>query len=338
MISATVSSKFSQVSINYWLLIFYRMLRIRTVLMMITFSAIGYVIIHPSNVISVKFVLTQVMLGAMYTSATCFNDAADEEVDKINLPGDLSRPLVTTNTTARQLQIVGIVAFSISVIAAILVNPYYILFALFGGINNIMYSVSPFKISHRGIYAPLCLSIGYVAIPYLSGFFILNRHMTSLSWLVLIALYSSFIGRIILKDFRDFKGDKKFNKLNFLVRHGAIPTCLVAGIAWIIGDIFIIKGLASESIVFVLLSQPLILFILYQLYKLSDDKKYKSQLIRVSVIGRIGNAIVLSLLTCLSLQSGKFNTITINAMTIAVGVFISFTSLTLIQTNTAKID
>ena len=46
-----------------WAVIAYRMLRIRTVFVMVLFEAIGYETIKPTKAISVKFVLVAIMLG-----------------------------------------------------------------------------------------------------------------------------------------------------------------------------------------------------------------------------------------------------------------------------------
>src|SRR5581483_3382586 len=121
-----MASRSAAYQVRYWADIAYRMLRIRTVLVMVTFEAIGYEAVRPSRSFSVDFILVAIMLGTLYMSATCFNDVADEEVDKVNLAHDVSRPLVTTPTTAAQLKRLGIIALLAAAVCAWLARPAYL--------------------------------------------------------------------------------------------------------------------------------------------------------------------------------------------------------------------
>jgi len=53
---------------------------------------------------------------------------------------------------------------------------------------------------------------------------------------LLAALYVGFIGRIVLKDFRDVVGDRLFGKRTFLVRHGRRVTCGLSAACWVVGS------------------------------------------------------------------------------------------------------
>lgn len=324
--------------LNNWAIIAFRMLRLRTVLVMLTFAAIGYEATQPSKSISVYFVLVAIMVSTLYICATCFNDIADEEIDKVNLPNDLSRPLVTTSTTSMQLKQLGITALLIAFMAAAIIQPAYLLFVVFGAILNVLYSIPPFKVSHRGIFASLWLSLSYVAIPFLAGGLLNGASMSRTSWYILTAMYSCFVGRILLKDFRDYDGDKKFGKLNFLVRHGAKLTCIVSGMAWLIGDILITVGLYGKFPTLIYLIQPFILIIFYELYMLANEKHYNLKLLEVSIIGRMGNAIALSLLTRLTLQVFNYPDAQNNLITISVGVFTAATAIYLQQSYATQIN
>lgn len=313
--------------VKHWLTIAFRMLRLRTVLVILTFEAIGYEAIQPSKSVSLEFILVAVMVSALYMCATSFNDIADEEIDKVNLPNDVSRPLVTTNTTSKQLKRLAIISLLISCISALIISPVYLLFVLFGAVLNIFYSIPPFKVSHRGILASLWLSLSYVVLPFLAGALLNGANTNRQSWYILVALYSCFVGRILLKDFRDYEGDKKFGKLNFLVRHGPVSTCAVSGLAWLVGDVVMSVGLFSTFKLFVLFIQSIIIIILYELYKLAHEKNYDLKLLRVSIIGRMGNAIALALLTQLTLQSFDYSQAQKDLIMLSVGIFVAATSI-----------
>jgi 4-hydroxybenzoate polyprenyltransferase len=292
--------------IIFWADISYRMLRIRTVIIMILFEAIGYEVAGPTKNLPLDFLWAAIMLGALYTSATSFNDVADEEIDKINLPGDVSRPLVTTNVSAAQLKILAYAALATALIAAVLVSPWYIFLVAGGAALNIFYSLGPLKLSHRGILASLCLSLSYVALPFFAGHFIQGK-LTSQSWYLLLSMYLCFVGRVLLKDFRDYKGDKKFGKLNFLVRHGAKKTCQASALFWLAGDLVFLAAFKDRFGLLSLLIQPIIVCILWGLYRLGSEKNYDKQLTDVLFIGRMGNCIALSLLATLTLSAYDYS-------------------------------
>jgi 4-hydroxybenzoate polyprenyltransferase len=313
-------------SVTFWADISYRMLRVRTVLVMITFEAIGYQSITPTKSFSLDFFIVAAMLGILYVSATSFNDVADEEVDKINLANDASRPLVTTNTTSKQIKNLGIISLAVASLLALLVSPSYLLIVLAGIILSIFYSLPPFKISHRGIFAALWLPLSYVVLPFLAGSY-LQGQLDAFSIEVLVSMYVCFVGRILLKDFRDYEGDKKFGKLNFLVRHGPRATCAASATAWIIGDIFFVVTLSRTFPVLAVLIQPIIIAILYILYRLANETNYSQKLLEVLFIGRLGNAIALGILAALTLQAFDYSDMQKNMTVILICVFMAFTAI-----------
>lgn len=313
--------------LRFWLDIFWRMLRPRTVLLMLTFEAIGYEVAQPNQSVSLNFVLIAIMISGLYVCATCFNDAADEEVDKVNLPNDRSRPLVTTQVTAAQLQRLGVIALCISLLAAALVNPLYMLLVLIGAILNIFYSVQPVRMSYRGILASLWLSLSYVVVPFVGGVFITNSGFTRQTSLVLLSVYSCFVSRILLKDFRDYAGDKRFGKLNYLVRRGPQLTCLVSSTAWLIGDSIMSMTLFHLSPALIYMTQVFTAVICYELFVLAHEPKYDLQLAHVAIIGRMGNAVALALLTCLTLQAFRYSNVENTIIILGVGGITAFTAV-----------
>jgi 4-hydroxybenzoate polyprenyltransferase len=272
------------------------------------------------------FLLAAVMLGTLYMSATCFNDIADEEIDKVNLGKDLSRPLITANVSSWQLRRLGILALVVAMLAALFIYPYYLLFVVGGITISVFYSMKPFKFSHRGIFASLWLSLSYIVLPFLAGAFIQGR-LNRLSIYILVAMYLCFVGRVLLKDFRDYKGDKKFGKLNFLVRHGPQATCLASGIVWLLGDLVFIVGLNRNFGFLAWIVQPLILAIFCVLYILANQQKYTRQLADVLFIGRLGNSIALGLVAALTLEAYKYSPAQKNLIVLIIVGFTAISAL-----------
>jgi hypothetical protein len=148
----------------------------------------------------------------------------------------------------------------------------------------------------RGLFAParapaiasLALPAGYVAVPYLLGIFAVRGTLRRADLLLLLGLYSGFIGRIVLKDFRDVRGDALFGKRTFLVRHGREATCAVSAVCWVIGaaTVFAVRGhtavLACVYTGFVVLT----LSLLRRLARSSSARNDEALISAIAITGR----------------------------------------------------
>ncbi|MDQ6610771.1 MAG: UbiA prenyltransferase family protein [Bacteroidota bacterium] len=294
--------------------------------MMLLFTVIGEAASKNQQSFDYRIVLVAILLGALFINATTVNDIADEKIDKVNLVSDKSRPLVTSQVKKNDLKILSLFSLFLAIIAAFLIKPILILLVIISVIISYTYSMPPAKISYRGFLAPLYLSISYVVIPYIIGISLHTEGINSENMVLLLGLYISFIGRIILKDFRDVKGDKMYGKRTFLVRYGPKITCEAAGIAWIIGDLIISNLYVLTHPLMVILLQPFIISILFTLHRLANEKSLVSQLILVSLIGRLGNSVALSILTVLTLRFYNYSIFWNSTLLIIVFLVGSYTS------------
>jgi 4-hydroxybenzoate polyprenyltransferase len=209
--------------------------RIPLVMLVALFTAVGVAQGGAPNA-ALPLAKALVVVIATLFFAVAVNDIADVAIDRVNLPGGAGRPLVQ-GEAQRDMVIVAVTSAMVALAASLLLAPPAILVVLAGLIFTAAYSLRPVRISERGVVAPLLLPLGYVAVPYLSGVFAVRANLTAKDLLLMGSLYAGFIGRIVLKDFRDMRGDSMFGKRTFLVRHGRVPTCsfsavfLVAGVA-----------------------------------------------------------------------------------------------------------
>jgi 4-hydroxybenzoate polyprenyltransferase len=110
-----------------------------------------------------------------------------------------------------------------------------------------------------------------------------------------LGLYFAFIGRLLLKDFRDVKGDQLYGKKTFLLCYGAKITCLVSGFFWVVGTTII-------CIAVVLPYPVLALFVLgliqstFLLNKLSTSNNTQIQQNYIKSIANVANALILTLI------------------------------------------
>lgn len=188
-----------------------------------------------------------VVAGFLVFSVAC-NDLADEAIDRINLPGDARRPLVTGAASRRDLVVTALVAAAGALaVSATLRWPAVVVTAA-GLALSAGYSLRPVRVADRGAVASLLLPACYVAVPYLLGVFAVRPVVRPGDLLLLAGLYAGFVGRILLKDFRDVRGDAMFGKRTFLVRHGRGWTCGFSACCWAVGTALILVAVRHPTV------------------------------------------------------------------------------------------
>src|SRR3954451_16582622 len=180
-----------------------------------------------------------VLVTAFVVYAVSCNDLSDLEVDRVNLPGDTRRPLVTGTAGARDLYVLAAASAGLATLAAATQGLLALGLTLGGLALAAAYSLPPFRISRRGVVAPLVLPALFVGLPFVLGV-LAGRQLRAADLAVLTALYVGFIGRIVLKDFRDVVGDRMFGKRTFLVRHGRRVTCALSALCWVSGTALLV--------------------------------------------------------------------------------------------------
>lgn len=176
---------------------------------------------------SIKTFLAIFLLLAWYLHAASSNDYADRKIDAVNLKGAKNRPLVTKTITNKTLWTVHVIAGVTSLVLALMYGIPALILTFIVLLLDYVYSLKPIRITDRGILSQLVLPIAYVVLPLSLGYWSINAE-NPYPWLLLAGLYTGFIARLMLKDFRDIKGDKMFGKRTFLIRHGHLATCYVS--------------------------------------------------------------------------------------------------------------
>jgi hypothetical protein len=163
------------------------------------------------------------------------------------------------------------------------------------------YSLRPVRLADRGAVASLILPACYVAVPYLLGIFAVSASVRTEDLLLLAGLYVGFIGRILLKDFRDVRGDALFGKRTFLVRHGRGWTCAVSAVCWCAGTLFLLAAVRQPTPTLIAASVLGVGAALWSLRALVRAPTPRHEEAVISAIAIIGRGLVLSLLAHLSL-------------------------------------
>ena len=246
-----------------------------------------------------------VVIAFLLFSVAC-NDLADEAIDRINLV-HAGRPLVAGTGRRRQLVVVaatsGIVALGVS---AMLSRPALVV-TTGGLILSANYSLRPVRLAARGALASLLLPACYVEVPYLVGIFAMRESVRASDLTLLAALYIGFIGRILLKDFRDVRGDALFGKRTFLVRHGRRATCRFSESCWMAGAILLV-AVEHPSAAFVVSQCACLVAALAMIRALSSDRGVRRDEWLISGVAIVGRGMLVLLLAQLSMAQQHWAT------------------------------
>ena len=279
-----------------FLLTAWKMLRFRSVLVLVLFMLLSVALHTDSKLISAPYILAGiVMLAFSYLCATCVNDLVDWKIDLINLKDNTERPLANGSASRKQLVILAIIGAIVSIGVAFSLSLLIGVVMIVSIVLNTFYSLPPIRIAYRAILTPFYLSFCYVAVSYLIGYLLVNEAATAspFEWLYLLAFYSFFVARISLKDFRDRKGDAAAGKPTILSKYGKLTVILLSSSAALTGTVILIY--MSVSDIWILLT--LIAFatsIGVVEYRLYHSKKLNQELLAVAYGARMGNGLLLT--------------------------------------------
>ncbi len=264
-----------------------------------------------------------VVVAGFLVFSVIINDLADERIDRVNLPDDATRPLVTGAGTRSEFPMIGAIAAVVALVAAATSGGIRAVAVLAGGLClSAMYSLRPFRLCERGAIAALVLPAGYVAVPYLIGIFSLRSFVTADDVVVLGGLYLGFIGRILLKDFRDVRGDALFGKRTFLVRHGRRWTCAFSGVAWVAGTVALV-GVRGLTVPLMAAQVVWVATALCLLRALSTDRGPRRDEALISAIAIVGRGMLVTLIAHLGMTDARWSALA-SAGVLAAIVFVVF--------------
>jgi len=238
-----------------------------------------------------QFVAGVVVLFASYVVATCLNDVFDYEVDRVNHPGARERPLVTGAATPRRLVTMAAVLALLSILLAALIGPLALGAVVVSLCINVLYSAPPVRLCSRPSAAAPVLAFAYVAVPYAIGLGSAGAAPDARDLQVVAAFMLLFAGRMLLKDFRDRRGDAMFGKRTFLLVHGKRATIAAVLICVLAGDALLAGVL--PSLVLIAVVQSYFAVIAFELYRLARSGPGE-ELAAIARGARMGNAVILT--------------------------------------------
>lgn len=260
-------------------------------IMVSIFVAIGAV--SPGQILPFDQTLISgwVLMAFLVVYGTAVNDISDVEVDRINLPESSDRPLASGLISKRQMWFLAAISAGVAVGIGAFSSLGLLSVILAGLILPMIYSFPPFQLSHRSV-GPFLLPLWYVTVPFLIGAVGHQQPIPRTTILLLAGLYVCFIGRIILKDFRDSRGDALYHKQTFYLQYGRTATLLVSGLAWLTGAAI----LASVNWLLGLTVGVGLPFVFYALFLLNQSNNRKTDRALIWSIARIASATMLVIL------------------------------------------
>jgi 4-hydroxybenzoate polyprenyltransferase len=191
---------------------------------------------------------------------------------------------------------------------------------------GMIYSLPPFVLSHRTYLAPIALTVAYVGIPYCVGVVAVGGVPGPSDGPMMCALCLLFLGRIVLKDFRDREGDAAYGKPTFLLRYGKRATCLLSATCVCAADAVLIHTLtASFGWWLTLIAQLYVLGVAAMLLRIYAADDRRAEQVSIGVGARVGNGLLLLLLgvSLLAYQdsAGVSSKVAVPAFTLAISAF-----------------
>jgi 4-hydroxybenzoate polyprenyltransferase len=170
-----------------------------------------------------------------------------------------------------------------------------------GIVFGLAYSLQPLRLSGRGAFGLALLPIGYVVVPFGVGFAAGHGAWTGNEVTILAGCSLGFIGRIILKDFRDLEGDALHGKRTFLVRYGRSTTCTLSAACWVLAapTVLALPGVRLSA---VLVHGIVTIGVLVCLGLLAEAETVRSQTRLVNGIAILGRLLVVSAIAHLSMR------------------------------------
>lgn len=245
------------------------------------------------------------VLAGFLMYSVALNDLSDAAIDRVNLPGDRRRPLVTGMAIGRDMVAVAVVGGVVALGVSALLGARVVAVTASGMALSAAYSLRPLRLAGRGVTAPLVLPACYVAVPFLVGVLAVGSP-DGRDWLLLCGLYVGFIGRILLKDFRDVRGDTMFGKRTFLVRHGRRWTVAFSACCWTAGGALLSYAAGRATPSFVAGTAALLIAALLLLRALADERGARRDEALVAAIAIVGRGMLMLLIAHLSMTAAHW--------------------------------
>ncbi|MDD5050397.1 MAG: UbiA family prenyltransferase [Candidatus Pacebacteria bacterium] len=168
-----------------------------------------------------------------FSFGNVMNDIYDQDIDRINEP---NRPLVSGKLSQKDALVFAISSAVCAILASISSGIISIIGTSLIILLGIFYSHPKVQLSRKGWFSTFLLILAYYFIPFWSGFFLTTGSKPRLDAILLFgALLSLGISKVLLKDFKDVRGDTQYKKITPLSLLGSKKILIISSSLAIIG-------------------------------------------------------------------------------------------------------
>jgi 4-hydroxybenzoate polyprenyltransferase len=253
---------------------------------------------HATDLRDNFFLALAIIAWALF--AATVNDFGDRNTDRANLGHTTGRPIADGDLNHLAVSAVVVVSATVSVASAALLSPRTVIAVLCGIALAVAYSLPPFRLSSRGALTSALLPLIYVVVPYTAGRWAAGPGFDHTDMLLIVGLYVSFTGRLMLKDFRDQHGDALYGKRTFLVRYGRKRTCTTSAFLWVVGAATLL--IAQRSLRLTLMWLPLAALAVFYIVRIARDQWGGNDVYHIAIVAIAGRATLTMLLTDLGIR------------------------------------
>lgn len=244
----------------------------------------------------VRQVLVFAAVAGWMVFAVALNDLADVDIDRVNLPDDPRRVLANRRASRGEVVGVAVAAAAGACAAGAALDLEAVTVVACGLLLAVAYSLPPLSLSRRGILTSALLPLGYVSVPFLVGAYAGSRTVDGRGVVLLAGLYLGFMGRLVLKDFRDEHGDRLYGKRTTLVRHGRVRTCAFSAVFWSVGAGVALAG-QPRSVPLTLATAAYVAAVVALLADVAADQSGVRDVANVMAVSVVGRALIVTFLT-----------------------------------------
>ena len=242
---------------------FVEIIRPYNMLSRVLIFSIGFFWINNNNGIWGDYFIGILVLILGFAFATIQNDIEDLPIDRINSPDKA--------LASGRLHLQEAINFNyiilISLLALSLYHfPHHIVPVLIMLSVSWLYNKPPFILSRKPFMALIILGLMYSTVPLLYGYYLRNGEYFGVSFLYLIICWFFLrVSIVLLKDFKDSKGDREYGKKSFYSSFGTARTIWVSMIFFCLSSVGIMSILFYSKKLGILAILPA-LFILKDFY------------------------------------------------------------------------
>lgn len=236
--------------------------------------SIGY-FLSLQQVVNINYFVGTIIILLLHSAATIQNDIEDFKIDKINAP---EKPLQCKRVSLKEAKIFQLTLVVCTLVISLINFPIHFIFVVLMLIASYLYNKKPFLLSRKPFSSLVILGLVYSLGPILYGY-ILNKVQLTLVFILILTFW--FFLRVsisIMKDYKDKKGDKIFNKKTFYLTFGNTTVAWTSIILSIFGylgilliSLFIIRP--HWILAFLLVVAIINVYSRINLLTIRDDKK-----------------------------------------------------------------